>query len=454
MELEIDILLLVAFWSEIFVLMRFDRLILGSWITPIAVLGVPYGIVVNLAWILAKPLNFFPLYLPSIITWMLGLFIFWLGGAGVTVIMSHPAHFKTWANIPFANENMAHRIALGLLWIIIPVVSIHLVTVVGSLGGPDSLITDSFAELYGSGPAAHLMVLSYPLLILLFGIVEPHQWMSLFSIAFILGLILFYQAKSWLIIPVGAGITYRWMSGRLRFDWRLVGGTLTGLVMIFFATYLLGFAIRDPATLTNSSTYLSLARHFANYLFAGVLGYTQAVQDGLVYEFSWAEIFAPIVNMYNVWAGIDPVSPINPYFHQLGILGQTSNVHTLFGTLLLKLGPVGALLYSALMGLISYGLYLLAERSRNCWFGVLWCFTAMTLAVGWFDFYFWHLAVIEASMFCIVLAVLDRLVPRFRMLGSRADRQRRRHDRHAGMKPKHPALPSVKFMGRGNETNL
>jgi hypothetical protein len=69
----------------------------------------------------------------------------------------------------------------------------------------------------------------------------------------------------------------------------------------------------------------------------------------------------------------------------------------------------------------------LAQLKRNVWLTALYCYIAANLAVGFFEFYFWHLDLYELSAAAGIFAYASRFV--------RADEQAHRVSAHVG----HPA---------------
>ena len=82
------------------------------------------------------------------------------------------------------------------------------------------------------------------------------------------------------------------------------------------------------------------------------------------------------------------------------------------GRISLHLGGLGSIAYTLYLGVLAYVLFAWARLTRNCWALVMWSFVAGMLALGWFEFYFWHLPVIEVPVYCAILALSTRLCGR------------------------------------------
>jgi hypothetical protein len=87
-------------------------------------------------------------------------------------------------------------------------------------------------------------------------------------------------------------------------------------------------------------------------------------------------------------------------------------VTTMFGPLLIGLGPWGAAAYTWGLGLLAYGVFAAATLTRNCWLVVMWLFVAAMLAFGWFGLFFALLIAIEGPVLCGLLAIAIWIAPR------------------------------------------
>lgn len=421
MGLPLDVLILSILCGQVALFAYMDRILWRTLATPTTMLSVPYTIVVLLVWIFGPQLDFAPLFSPSVIIWIVSLMVVWLVGLGFALMYRSFLSRHNSNTLQLDNEQEAQNVSLALVWIIYPILIIRLLQLLSRLGGFDAISTDEFAEQYGRGIFAHLMVLSYPMLILLIGTVGRKQWLIIFTILVGLSLIFVYQVKSWMIVPILAGLIYRWTTGRIRVSARLLFSVLILMIILFFGSYLLGFGANDPAALVNPDVYLFLARHFANYLFAGVLAFSETMKYGFLIDVSAEQVFAPVINIYRVLVGEKLVTQINPTFLVIGYLGQTSNVNTLFGTLVLMLGPLVTFFYTIGMAITVFGIYSAVYITRNCWIAVIWVFLAAMMCLGWFELYFSNLTAIEVPLICLLFAIFLPLISRQRAGHGQAD---------------------------------
>ncbi len=400
-----DILIVAILVIEVGVLTTLDRSRLGSWVTPFSVLAVPYVMTVATALVFAAPLGFYRLYVPSLLVWVIGLAAYWLVGLAVSLPFAGTVRRRNEERAPFRFEYASENIAIVVSAIIIPVVGLRLFFLIAR-SGLAFVATDEFARAYGTGITAHMMVLCYPLIVLLIGTLERRKVWQILVLLALFVLIFAYQVKAWVVVPVISGLLYRWLSGRLRLSVR--GLLLFGSAMLvfFFASYLFGFGAANADMLSDPNTYLFLIRHFFNYLWAGVLAFGQLVKLQVHYDLPPGAVFAPLANLYRVVAGLPLITQGNPNFIQIEEAARASNVYTLFGTLLLYLGSIGALLYVVALAAAMNLLYVATIMLRNCWLAVWWVMLGAMLAMGWFDLYFWLLTPLEVSAYSFLLSMI------------------------------------------------
>ena len=214
----IDCLIILSLIGEVIILTRLDKIIYGTWITPFSLLAVPYTIVVMTAFLFAPALGFISLYVESILIWVVGLLLFWLGGLTIALPLSQAIRVEANRNQPFLYENKSEKTALILAWVSIPVIVYHFFNSLGFVGGLPGIGTEEFASTYGCGFGAHLMVLCMMLFIFFIGTSRKSKKLALFTIAIIAVLILLRQVKYGVILPLMAGVIYRALSGRFKFS--------------------------------------------------------------------------------------------------------------------------------------------------------------------------------------------------------------------------------------------
>lgn len=390
--------------AEVVLLSLLDRALFGTWGTPFNLLAYPYAAVATAAFLFAPSLGFVPLHGDSILIWVVGLPVFWVGGLTVALVAGNAIRSRVASRQPPLYEERSTRLALTLGWIMIAIMVCGLCASLSSVGGLRGMGTERFIQAFGSGLSGHAMTLSLPLLILLIG-TGRRKALILITIATVMTMLLARQVKSWIVLPLVGGLIYLASTNRFRFS---LSNTMRLLLLgyaLFNAAYLVGFGTRDIKALMDAKTYSALLEHFVSYAFAGVLALSEVVRSG-----EWRTggdprvIFAPLVNLYALATSGELISNVRDSYSLINVAGtKSSNVHTLFGTLLIHLGVLRASAYALGLGALAYTLFVLARLARNCWLTALWSFIAGMLALGWFEFYFWHLPAIEAPAYCVIL---------------------------------------------------
>jgi len=407
----IDWLILLILIEEVFILTKLDKIIYGTWITPFSLLAFPYTVVVITAVLFAPALGFISLYVESVLIWIVGLLLFWLGGLMIALPLGKTIRAKAKMNQPFLYEKESQKLVLMLAWITIPVMVYGLFVSLRSLGLQE-VGTDEFAKSYGYGFVGHIKAFSFGLTVYLIGTAHRNNIFGLFTILILIVLYMMYPVKSWVIIPVLAGFIYRVSSGRLKLSIFKITLPLLLCYVFFNVAYLIGFGAKNPETFYNIEAYEQLLTHFIFYVFGGVLALGNVSQTGVTNLCGDPHvIFAPFVNLYAFISSGDMISSVTEHFSVISIYSaKASVVHTFFGTILINLGCFYGIVYVVFLGVFVYGLFAIAKVTRNCWSVVLWSFIAAMLFLGWFDFYFKQLSFVEVPAYCAVLAFLFWLV--------------------------------------------
>lgn len=412
-------LILMLLLIEVAVLSRLDHKRFGTWVTPFNALAFPYAAVVSLAYFVAPMLDFVPLYMPSVLIWIVGLLLVWAAGVflswGLLDFRGRAASSDAGPNVNLY-ESEACRLATVLAWIAIPVMVYGLFSLVTAAGGWDQFGTESFRGNYSYGIHAHAEVLAVLLSIVLIGTYRrAKRWVLFTAAALVLGVIS-SRTKGHIMEVVAAGSFIRVMRGTLHISAKKIGLLAATTYALFNAVYVIGMLAVSPDNIFNGETYVGLSRHYFFYLFAGPLALGEAVRSGVTdVGGDWTAIFAPIINLYRallhsgtlVEAGSSRAKGMTT-----GLLSNSEvgvNVYTFFGTPYLYLGVLGATLYIIVIGFLCYGLMIVAKQRCNIWLASAYCFVAAQLALGFFDLYFWQSMSCEVVALGVVLAFVTRL---------------------------------------------
>lgn len=404
-----DWLVLGVLMSEIGLLACLDRTAYGSWVTPFTILALPYATIVMLAALLAHPLGFFGVGPEALSIWIVGLLVFWVGGLGVRLAVGKTVRVRFQERRrPFRYEEDSHKIASGLSWVAIVVMLLGFRAALKSVGGWSAVASDEFGRTYASGFSGHFMALGILLLIFWIGTARFGRKLALVTMSALFIMILGYQVKYLAFVPVVGGVIYRWLAGRLHLSVSKAILYLCVPYAIFSAAYLIAFAAGSIDSVFQADTHKWIARHFIGSLFAGVIGLSESLRTGfLLVDRDPAAAFAPFVNMYALLTSGEFVRIISSQYLPIDDAGtQTSNVHTVFGTLLIQLGVFKAVVYTLYAGAVTYASYAVAVITRSCWLVATFVLLAGGLAFGWFVFLFNNLTFIEVPTYGIILALV------------------------------------------------
>ena len=406
----IDWLIILILIGEVLLLTRLDKIIYGTWITPFFLLAFPYTIVVVTAFLFGPTLGFISLYVESVLIWIVGLLLFWLGGLTIALPFSNAIRVKAKRSQPFLYEKESGKLTLILAWTTIFVMCYGLLISLGTLGW-QKIATDEFAKSYGYGWVGHFKCFSMGLTVFLIGTANRKNVFSLFTIFVLIVLYMMYPVKCWVIIPILAGLIYRASSGRFKFSITKNTLFLLFIYVVFTAAYLIEFGVRNIETIYNIDTYKQLLRHFVAYIWGGALVLGEFVRAGTPnINYDPRAIFEPFVHLYAVIFSGDIVSYGTGYSSVITFDGgKTSNVLTLFGSVLCNLDFFPSIVYVLCVGGVIYGLFVIAKITTNCWAVVTCSFLGAMLVLGWFGFYFKFLSVIELPVYCAILGFLSWL---------------------------------------------
>lgn len=396
-----------------------DHRIFRTWLTPFVLLAVPYTSVALLAFSIGPVLGFVPLYAPSVVIWIAALMAFWVGGmAAALPLRRSPARMISRLHTSLRYETQSRKLVMLISWGCILILGMSAARLAMAGGGFAVLGTDAFTSTYGSGLTGHLFTVAQLMLVYWIGTLRRSRVIDLVTTATLIAVNLLYQGKGALMVPVLGGIIFRLMLARLQLSWRtglLIG--VTGYVL-FNLVYLVTFSTADLDSLFSPGAYRDLFYHFWTFLFAGVLGFSELVRQGV-------EIGAPPSYLVEPFLNILALLLRRPFFTG-GVSGfeyvlihpaydKVTNVLTMFGVMQAALGSLGALLAAALMGAGYYALFIVALRTRNCWFIAAYSFLGAVLCFGWFSYFYSLLTYLEIPLICaffaLAVALADKLWP-------------------------------------------
>ncbi len=377
----------------------------ATWMAPFILLAVPFGLVAAATWIFGGALGYVSVQPAALWIWLVGLAVFLVGGLPIAYYFGSAVRQNIKEQPPLHSLHLSQWLAIALGWCVIVLLSVRFI----SMGGIASLLLvddPAFIQAFGGGLPGHARVLAYLIVTLLIGTLQWRQWIGWVTVVLLLALFTLYTVKSWIYMPLVGGIILRITTGRIRISFTKL--LLFGLLAtaLFFVSYLLTFAARNPASLLTPVTYSNLARHMSVYFFAGILGWSETLRlspDLPPPDVTY--VFRPLYNLIAVLTGAPVQRLVSPDWVSINpVLQAKTNVLSLFGTLSVYLGYPGALLYVLVSSLFLYGLFAWSIIRRNSWILAIWAFLAAPLIFGWFNLYYMHLAFFETSVYGLVLA--------------------------------------------------
>ncbi len=403
-----DYLLLVTALLAVILMAQVDRIRFGTYLTPTALLGVPYMGVALLAFVIGPPQGFVSLYTPSVAIWVAYLALFWVTGHVTTAFL--PAAVVR--SSPPLDEAAARPTALIIAWLAIPVLA-YGTWQASSAVGLDAFHEEEYRRMVGWGPMGHVLLLSIPVFIYLVGAVRRGNVVVCGGTsALLLILLALRPTKSWVLLPLVAGLLCRIRMADFRFSVKSIVVSILAMYALFNLSYLIVFGSTDSSNLSDSQVYEYLFLHAEDYLFAGVLGFGVEMQEGYAHLPDHAAVYSSIMNLGSAIMGNQFVGGIEDNFTIIrpGVDGFRSNVHTLFGTLIMCIGFEEAAIYTIVLSILTYSLFLASRRSRDMWVSVLWSFIAACLVFGWFSIYFAQFSVFEVSSYCLLIFAASRFL--------------------------------------------
>ena len=397
-----EIIYLIAILIESALLLYLECKIWKTLYTPLNFLMLPYLIVLLITiFIAGGELGFVEFYYPSILIWNVGLLIFFLPSLVIGLLMTYNGK-----NVVSQHPNDNIPVSIKFLFIVVAL--LFLVRLRSSLGSSveGELGSKQFSdEFSGGGVWGHLRILTLPLLMMSIFYVSKKRWWLWPVILIFLSVSILNQVVGWIVIPVFGAIVMRIYAGKTRLTLKLVLLALSGAFLVFFAAYALAILVVQSRGVDDAFLDF-IFMHFLHYFTSGVLGLSMDMQCNFPDAGNFETLWAPIVNLINVFAGgEDMVSPVNPYYYNSGI--NLTNVRTFFGTVYIYTTSLQFAIYLLLSSTLMYFLKLATIKWKNIYVYVIYFFECGLLAMGWFEFYYFHLVVFELPVIVALLWFLE-----------------------------------------------
>lgn len=393
-----NIIILLLFLLEVIILFKVERVLWKTYYTPLNFLMIPYTIVMLINVFLPASLDFIPFYFPSILVWAVGLLVFFIPSLLLSFV-SQINQIAPEISVDDPKQFKAFYI-IGFFLLIISLFHIYTKT-----GISEELIgSDEFAdETLARGVWAHIREFLLAISIISVFYVNKKRLLLYVLIVGVILISVIYQVKGWIVIPVLTGLFMRLITQKTQLKLKHLFYIVLGGFAIFFLSYylLLVFTVDDKELSDDVLSFIY--NHFIFYLISGTSGLSGDMQYGILEQAHPEYIFAPFMNLFYMLDSTKPlVVPINSVFIDSGWLG--TNVRTFFGTIYINLGTWGSILYIFFFSSFMYLMLLWVKTKANLFNLSIFVFYCTLLFLGWFDFYFASLAVLEIPFFFLILS--------------------------------------------------
>lgn len=403
MEMFSNFFILFSFFVEVAFLFYLETKTWGTLYTPLNFLMLPYSIVLIITLFLAGNFGFVELYYPSILFWSIGLLLFAIPSYGLGYLITNYPGQK--------NSVIEEKDIPGILVIIAILVGAALLfQFYRTLATSNAFVgSDDFAEEFsGHGLWAHIRQLSVPLIIVCIYFLSKRRWWIFPILLCLLIANLINQVKGTIVITVISGMAIRLYAGKTKLNWRFITTTIGGGLILFFISYLALPLLGKGESKVSDEQITFVFNVFGHYLTSGILG----LSEDMVHNYPDMSvidiILSPFINIYNQIAGIDDIiSPVNPKYYDTG--HNLTNVRTFFGTLYIYTNWLQFVLYTLSLSSLLYLIKLCTMKYNNIFIYTIYFYECSLLAMGWFEFYFFHLAAIEIPILSLFLLLACRI---------------------------------------------
>ena len=390
---------LLIFLLEVVFLAYSEKKRWNSLVTPLNVMMLPNAVAVIIAIVYSFSNQYVPnFYLPSLIVWILGLFVFSLPSFYFSSLTQNDGF-----NIVLGPKDDHYKLLNVIATICILISFVKLRSLSGNL---DKFGTDEFTDEYQTkGIFAHLSVV----LCAIFAYsIYKFDKQHIYSLFIILGSLIGMFAvgtKSWIIAPLLIGYYCRLLTGKTELNVKTIVLPIIIIFGIFFLSYFLIMVIASTSEMS-FDFMVYIIEHFIDYFSGANLAFSLDYQKGILEPEMGDALVAPFVNILHLFTNEPYVNVINPIYWDLGDLGE-NNVRTVFGAFLCYshsyfVFVVMSLLYS----IITYTIYVKSRNSRSLFMLMANCTCLAFLTFSFFDFTWVNLTPYEILAIFIILSIL------------------------------------------------
>ena len=368
--------------------------------TPLIALMLPYVAVLLITIAIAGNFGFVRFNYESIYVWIFGLPLFAIPSFGIATLMRH-YQLPVISTIKDEEKGLP-TILLVISGLLVAVLLLKLYTTLSH--GFYLFGTEDFAEEFsGHGIWAHLRGMIIPILILALYYVRRKDFLLWVLIGLMLVIQFSYMVKGAIIITVVSALMMKLYTGKIHLNLTLVLGVILGAILVFYLIYMVIPLLGNEGE-ANMNLVEFIARHFVHYFTSGTLGWSYDLDQGIPDRNDFSYVVAPFVNIWNAINGYEMISPVNPFYWNTG--SSFTNVRTFFGTLSIYTNPLSFATYTLVASTFIYFWKMLAVTTRNIYIHSILFYYCGLMAMGWFEFYMFHLSAIEVPLIALLYAWL------------------------------------------------
>lgn len=393
---------LVAFLLEVFVLTVIEYYTWNTLYTPLVCLMLPYTAILLLTLMVDGELGFVPFNYESIIVWHVGLILFAIPSFCIGTALK-----KMDVNIhPSPQELPVSKFQIGIATVLCLLFMWKLKSTLSS--STAFFGTDEFAEDFaGTGVWPHLREILMGLIIMFIYYLNRKRWWLMILIVLMLIVQFLYMVKGSIIIAVCAGYLMRLYCGKSHLNLKIVLTVALSAFAVFILVYMVLPLMGNEKGEADMQLFEFVIGHFMHYLTSGILGWSYDVDMGIIDKGDISIILSPFINLFNFAFGSNEpmLSPVNQFYYNTGI--ALTNVRTFFGTLYIYTDYGQFTLYALTISFLLYVLKAVSLITNNIYLSFILFYYCGLLAMGWFEFYFFHLSIIEVPVLIGMLAVIS-----------------------------------------------
>ncbi len=402
-----DIILFGCFILEVSILSFAEKRLWGTWYTPLNCLVLPFCFVLLIVLSMPQSLGFVPFYTPSLYIWMAGMFVMavpsWLLAIGYR-------RHRTDLTIASPAPKRDKLLYVFCILLIIP----FLFRIKGMMSSSLNMIgSDEFGEEFAVyGLFGHLLILLLACTIILFSCIRKNnRLLPILLIIAITFIVFLNQVKSWVIIPLIAGMISCLLTERMHLSLRVVSIIAVSGIVLFMGSYFFMFIIGNGADY-NEHMGKYVLEHTYHYIASGILGMSEDVRMGIIEQPQPEILFAPFVNAVHAITGEPYISAINPDYLEISTNGLQDNVRTFFGTIYANSIDGFWIFVVTVISTMVYLVRIWAIQSQSIYILTMDAWFCALLAMGWFEYYFFHVTTFEIPAILILLYTVSHVSTR------------------------------------------